>query len=512
VGLTAAVREMRVRYDRGYFDRVRESAEASARVIVPMVVDLIGPASVLDVGCGDGTWLDAYRRAGVGDYFGVDGGDVAGVLRVPPDRFASHDLTAPLDLGGRFDLVQCLEVAQNLPVGAAEGLVRSLVRHGDAVLFSAAIPHQGGAGHMNEQWPDYWAQLFRRAGFGVYDWARPRVWADDRVAWWYAQNAVLFVRDGTRAEWVGRLPPPASVGPLLRLVHPKRYLAAVAPPAGPRPDPARSVVNPAARPERPYDVAVVIQTIGRPTLERAVRSVFAQDFRGTVQILIGIDVWAGSVPRAALDVLVTAAPAHCTVTVFDPGYSTSARHGGVHPERCGGALRTLLSYAANSRRVTYLDDDNWWAPDHLSTMTAALAGRAWAYALRWYVDPETAAPLCEDRWESIGPDAGCFRDRFGGWVDPNCLILDKIACEPALRLWSVPLPGDGTRMTGDRSVFADLLGRGPAGATGRATVYYALTPTDGMHAQRLKWIAEAVSRPPRSGSTPAGGLTSDGSA
>jgi predicted O-methyltransferase YrrM len=197
------------------------------------------------------------------------------------------------------------------------------------------------------------------------------------------------------------------------------------------------------------------------------------------------------------------------VTVFDPGYSTSVRHGGVHASRDGGALRTLLSYAAHSRLVAYLDDDNWWAPDHLAAITAAAAGRAWAYSLRWYVDRESAEPLCVDRWESVGPDAGCFRDRFGGWVDPNCLLIDKLACEPALRLWSVPLPGDATQLTGDRHVFSDLRLRGPAGGTGRATVYYTLTPGDIMHRRRLEWIAAARGPAQPSGAAhptpPAGG-------
>jgi SAM-dependent methyltransferase len=223
-----------VLYDSAYYDSIRRTSEDSSGVIVPLVAELIGPRSVLDVGCGDGTWLAAYRRAGVGDCFGVDAGDVRPCLRIPGDRFAAHDLTIPLDLGRRFDLVQSLEVAEHLPSSAAEVLVGSLARHTDTVLFSAAIPHQGGTGHINERWPDYWAGLFRRVGFLTHDWVRPRVWGDDRVAWWYAQNAFLFVRDGAPAEWIKRLPRPTPVGPLLCLVHPKQHLVNVARGALPR--------------------------------------------------------------------------------------------------------------------------------------------------------------------------------------------------------------------------------------------------------------------------------------
>src|SRR5262249_39984845 len=113
--------------------------------------------------------------------------------------------------------------------------------------------------------------------------------------------------------------------------------------------------HPAAPPlgGRPYDVAVVIPTVARPALARAVRSVYAQQFSGTIQILIGVDTWQGE--QRNLADLAVEAPPNCAVAVFNPGYSTSARHGGFVPAGTGGALRTILSYAAHSRLVAYLD-------------------------------------------------------------------------------------------------------------------------------------------------------------
>jgi SAM-dependent methyltransferase len=478
-------------YDRAYYEGLRRAAESSAASVVPLVAGLASPRSVLDVGCGDGTWLDAYRRWGVADYFGVDGGDVREALRVPARHFAPRDLAAPLDLGRRFDLVQSLEVAEHLPPSAAETFADSLARHGDAVLFSAAIPHQGGTGHVNERWPDYWAELFARRGFAVYDWVRPRVWGDERVAWWYAQNALLFVRRGHPGEWLRRLPPPAPVGPLLRLVHPRQFQVAVARAAAPKPEPPppRSVV--AARgPSGPFDAAVVVPTVGRPTLERAVRSVFAQQFPGTIQVLVGVDAWGGG-DRARLESLAAAAPPNCSVLVFDPGYSTSSRRGGFTPAGTGGALRTVLSYLAQSRLVAYLDDDNWWAPDHLDSLVGAVAGHDWAYSLRWYADG-SGKPLCVDAWESVGPGAGAFAEKFGGFVDPSCLLIDRVACEPALRLWCHPLPEDASGMSTDRTVFAYLRGRRRGAGTGRATAFYTLSPSDTNHPVRMAWIARAA--------------------
>ena len=237
----------------------------------------------------------------------------------------------------------------------------------------------------------------------------------------------------------------------------------------------------------PFDMAVVIPTILRPSLVQAVLSIFAQDFKGRIHILIGVD--QSDAARSLLNQAVEGQPAHCVVTVLDPGYSTSQRHGGMHPAYDGGALRTVLSYLANSRYVAYLDDDNWWDPSHLSTLRAAIDGQNWAFALRRYVDPETGSPHCIDRWESVGPGRGVYNTHCGGFVDPNCLMIDKIACEPVLRLWAHPL-ADLPTPEPDRSVFHQLSKDYRWGETGQATVRYRIRPEDVAHGHRRDWIYE----------------------
>jgi hypothetical protein len=241
-------------------------------------------------------------------------------------------------------------------------------------------------------------------------------------------------------------------------------------------------------PQTPCDVAVVIPTIVRPGLLRAVLSVFRQRFEGRIQVLLGIDKILGD--RQVLDEIEKRRPANCVLTILDLGYSTSIRHGGLHPAKDGGTLRTILSYAANSRYVAYLDDDNWFAEDHLSSLLQAISGAEWAFSLRWYVDEQKQEPLCVDEWESVGPHAGFFNDRFGGFVDPNCLMIDKLQCEAALRWWSIPLYGDPVGMSGDRHVFKHLLQHHPCAGTGRATSYYVIHAKDAMHPIRQQWIRE----------------------
>src|ERR1700685_413165 len=131
----------------------------SAGIAVPLILGITGAASVVDVGCGAGNWIVAFQNAGVRDYFGVDGVHIPPeTLRFPVARFLAHDLTTPLRLDRRFDLAISLEVAEHLPESAAAVFVKSLTDAADIVVFSAAIPLQSGPGHVNEQWPPYWAR------------------------------------------------------------------------------------------------------------------------------------------------------------------------------------------------------------------------------------------------------------------------------------------------------------------------------------------------------------------
>jgi glycosyltransferase involved in cell wall biosynthesis len=238
--------------------------------------------------------------------------------------------------------------------------------------------------------------------------------------------------------------------------------------------------------QEPADFAVVIPTILRSTLVDTVQSVFNQRFSGRIQIVIGID--ASKRDTTLVEQICGSIPDRQSVLLFYPGYSTSCRHGGVHISRNDGSLRTMLSYLANSRYVAYLDDDNWWSDDHLSTMHAQLsAGAEWAYALRWFVHPDSRQPICRDEWESVGPGRGYFRKWWGGWVDPNCLAINKIACEAVLRWWSVPM---NTNMDSDRNVFRVLRTEFRGAPTGRYSVYYQINETDLMHPYRLSVIGE----------------------
>jgi SAM-dependent methyltransferase len=181
-------------YDEHFMLEHEIGSSRSAEVVVPLIMEVLNPTSVIDVGCGLGNWLQGFERHGVQKILGVDGPWVdPRLLRIPRSRFLPHDLMAPLDIADRYDLVICLEVAEHLPPERAPTLVRTLTSLGPAVLFSAAVPFQGGDGHVNEQWPHYWEGLFAKNDYVVVDYIRSRLWRDTRVDWWYAQNMLLFL-------------------------------------------------------------------------------------------------------------------------------------------------------------------------------------------------------------------------------------------------------------------------------------------------------------------------------
>lgn len=191
-------------YGRDYFAWQREGASASAEVVLPLMLGLTAPSSVLDVGCGTGAWLRVALDHGVSDVLGMDGG--AGDLVIPQDSFRRVDLEQPLRLERRFDLAICLEVAEHLSPERGPTLVKDLCAAADVVLFSAAIPGQGlpdSAEHVNERWQSYWASLFADAGHTAVDGIRATIWDDPRVAFWYRQNAFIAVSGSSSARVAG---------------------------------------------------------------------------------------------------------------------------------------------------------------------------------------------------------------------------------------------------------------------------------------------------------------------
>lgn len=199
-------REPSTLYSNAFFDELDEFSVRSAAVVVPLVFELLRPSSVLDIGCGRGAWLQAFKRVGVGHVQGIDGSYALGPqLAIAPEEFLAHDLRLPLGLHKEFDLALCLEVVEHLPLRAGVRLLGEMCKLAPAALFSAAVPGQGGRNHIAEQPPWFWRQCFADLGFLRFDVLRLHLVADNRVAWWYRQNLLLYVRRDAVQEFPGLL-------------------------------------------------------------------------------------------------------------------------------------------------------------------------------------------------------------------------------------------------------------------------------------------------------------------
>lgn len=204
-----------------YADQVEDSAR-SARAVLPLVFAAGRPTGVIDVGCGQGAWLAVAEELGATDLTGLDGDWVdRGALRSPRIDFRATDLTRPVAIDRRRDLCISVEVAEHLPASSADGFVRTLCAAADLVLFSAAVPLQGGTDHVHEARASAWVARFDAEGYDCFDLLRGAIWDRADVAWWYRQNALLFAKRGSAAHTrVSALPLPP---PPRDLVHPEAF-------------------------------------------------------------------------------------------------------------------------------------------------------------------------------------------------------------------------------------------------------------------------------------------------
>ena len=197
------------------------SAGRTLSVVLPKLPPV---NSVIDVGCGLGTWLVSLlelenREV---DILGIDGPWIdPDLLVIPEDNFLAADLSRGIPrVERRYDLAISLEVAEHLPPEKAEEFVSFLTGLSDFVLFSAAIPFQGGTNHFNEQWQGYWADLFEQKGYVPVDFIRPALWNDEKVSFHYRQNTILYSK-GDRVKEIGL--PSLLDGQMLSLSHPEYY-------------------------------------------------------------------------------------------------------------------------------------------------------------------------------------------------------------------------------------------------------------------------------------------------
>lgn len=188
-------------YDPIFFKQMKSShREYAANTVIHNLKEKYGFDRVVDVGCGVGIWSKACLEAGCKEICGADG-DYLPIdeLVIPEKNFQVVDLATKGFSDGlpqKNDLAICIEVAEHLPADRAFSFVEELTLLSDTVLFSAAVPLQGGINHVNEQWQSYWKSLFGQFNYACLDIVRPLIWNDEKVLQsYYKQNIFLYSRD-----------------------------------------------------------------------------------------------------------------------------------------------------------------------------------------------------------------------------------------------------------------------------------------------------------------------------
>jgi hypothetical protein len=209
-------------YEKSFYDNQSEGSYKSALEIVTILLNYISPKSVIDVGAGVGTWLKVLEDKGVKKIQAVEGEWVKdNALYIPQEKYVFQDLVHKINIKDKFDLAICMEVLEHIPDDAGRKIVSFLTKTAPLVLFSAAVPGQTGAIHINERWQSYWAKIFKDKGFVALDAIRPFTWNNPKVDFWYKQNTILFVKENLykKDKKLKLLPRPL----ILNLVHPISY-------------------------------------------------------------------------------------------------------------------------------------------------------------------------------------------------------------------------------------------------------------------------------------------------
>jgi SAM-dependent methyltransferase len=192
------------------------------RIIVKNILKYYKPKSVVDFGCGLGTFLKAFKEEGINEVLGLDASWVNKKLLsefLNAEEFNEVDLEQTISLNKKFDLAISLEVAEHLNEKKASVFVENLVNASKVILFSAAIPYQGGQNHINEQWVEYWQEKFKDHNYSCYDVMRENIWLEENVKWWYKQNMFLAVKD----DFVKNLRLDPEKKKIFNFIHPEHY-------------------------------------------------------------------------------------------------------------------------------------------------------------------------------------------------------------------------------------------------------------------------------------------------
>lgn len=206
-------------YDEKYYKKHQDGSYRSALRLLRFIYGLTHFQTMVDYGCGMGTWGIAAKELGTTNYLGIDQHtyDTTYML-IDRSEYLQKDLRVPIDLHFCYDLAVCVEVAEHISEGHADMLVENICCNSKVVLFSAALSYQGGTGHVNEQPCSYWAKKFQKNGYRPVDCIRPVFWENEQIEIWYRNNCILYMTSDAFEQIKKNLP---KISFPIDIVHPQ---------------------------------------------------------------------------------------------------------------------------------------------------------------------------------------------------------------------------------------------------------------------------------------------------
>ncbi|WIH87730.1 methyltransferase domain-containing protein [Brachyspira pilosicoli] len=182
-------------YDQKFYTAGSNYNYRSAKLILPILFKYYKPESVIDIGCGIGSWLRAMLEFYISNIHGVDCNKVDEEYLLVPRKYIEIDnLESHINYSNKkYDLAISVEVAEHLDNSSSENFIKMLTSYSNVILFSAGIPYQSGVNHINCQSPDFWYKIFNSLGYVCFDFRHELMNMWENVTPPYAQNLLLYV-------------------------------------------------------------------------------------------------------------------------------------------------------------------------------------------------------------------------------------------------------------------------------------------------------------------------------
>jgi glycosyltransferase involved in cell wall biosynthesis len=173
-------------------------------------------------------------------------------------------------------------------------------------------------------------------------------------------------------------------------------------------------------------VAVVTATTGRKELQQAINSVAAQTHPCKHYIFFD-----GVVPDFIYyneDTFI------CRLPVKTGGNGMM-----------NGGIVAASAFLVQEDMICWLDDDNWFEPNHIEKLVEAKGDKPYSYSLRALRNVDGSF-FANDDFESLG--------HHSGFIDLNCYLMDRNIAVQIAPLW---YKTTGELMVGDRFVYQALV-------------------------------------------------------